>query len=412
MSEFIFAFGIIFYIAASRLAMRLLRGAPREVVLGLLNAASVFYFLIYAIPTHTHKSETVAFVLYLLIVIFQYVMLAFFSEARRGLSWIAFFAPIAVLVFIRYVPLSVYVTLAHALGKQLYNHPGALMVGLSYLAFRCSRLVLEIQNGLVKRPGFWEYLNFSFFLPTMSVGPINTYANFRRGFEEAPMRTPVGQALLRCLLGFVKFKFLGSVVGQISYSGFLLNGHPHSWVALPIVMVCYFIYLYCNFSGYCDMAIGTAALIGIPVLENFDNPFAARNVKEFWNRWHITLSQWMRDIVFAPLSKFLVRLMGAARVNHAIAIAIFVVFLLIGVWHGVGWNYAIFGLFQAIGVVANHYYTIGLKKWLGRDGFKAYNENRWIRALAVVSTFCYYSASLLFFANSLGQVREILQTLR
>jgi D-alanyl-lipoteichoic acid acyltransferase DltB (MBOAT superfamily) len=131
----------------------------------------------------------------------------------------------------------------------------------------------------VKRPGFWEYLNFSFFLPTMSVGPINTYANFRRGFEEAPMRTPVCQALLRCLLGFVKFKFLGSVFGQISYSGFLLNGHPHSWVALPVVMVCYFIYLYCNFSGYCDMAIGTAALIGIPVLENFDNPFAARNLK-------------------------------------------------------------------------------------------------------------------------------------
>jgi D-alanyl-lipoteichoic acid acyltransferase DltB (MBOAT superfamily) len=120
----------------------------------------------------------------------------------------------------------------------------------------------------------------------------------------------------------------------------------------------------------------------------------------------------MRDIVFAPLSKFLVRVMGTARVNHAIAIAIFVVFLLIGVWHGVGWNYAIFGLFQAIGVVANHYYTIGLKKWLGRDGFKAYNENRWIRALAVMSTFCYYSASLLFFANSLNQVREILHTLR
>jgi len=412
MSEFIFAFGIIFYIAASRLALRFLRGTPREVVLGLLNAASVFYFLIYSIPTHTHKSEMVAFVLYLLIVIFQYVMLALFSGAKRGLSWLAFFTPIGALIFIRYVPFSVYVSVAHAFGKQLYNHPGTLMVGLSYLAFRCSRLVLEIQNGLVKRPGFWEYLNFAFFLPTMSVGPINTYANFRRGFEAAPERVPVGRALLRCLLGFVKFKFLGSVFGQISYSAFLLNGHPHSWLALPVVMVCYFIYLYCNFSGFCDMAIGMAALIGIPVLENFDNPFAARNIKEFWNRWHITLSQWMRDIVFAPLSKFLVRVMGQARVNHAIAIAIFVVFLLIGVWHGVGWNYAIFGLIQAIGVVANHYYTIGLKKWLGREGFKAYNENRWIYALAVVVTFCYYSASLLFFANSLGQVREILQTLR
>ena len=112
------------------------------------------------------------------------------------------------------------------------------------------------------------------------------------------------------------------------------------------------------------------------------------------------------------LSKFLVRVLGPARVNHAVAVAIFVVFLLIGIWHGVGWNYAVFGLLQAVGVVGTHYYTIWLKKWLGRDGFKAYNENRWIHAAAVVATFSYYSATLLFFANTLPQIREIFQNLR
>ena len=79
---------------------------------------------------------------------------------------------------------------------------------------------------------------------------------------------------------------------------------------------------------------------------------------------------------------------------------------------GVGWNYAIFGLFQAVGVIANHYYTIGLKKWLGRDGFKAYNENRCIHAVAVVSTFCYYAATIFFFANTIPQMKEILSELR
>jgi D-alanyl-lipoteichoic acid acyltransferase DltB (MBOAT superfamily) len=181
---------------------------------------------------------------------------------------------------------------------------------------------------------------------------------------------------------------------------------------LPVAMVFYYLYLYCNFSGFCDLAIGAAGFIGIPVLENFNNPFAARNLREFWNRWHITLSQWMRDLVFAPLSKFLARVLGPSRVNHAVALAIFVVFLLIGIWHGVGWNYAIFGLFQAVGVVVCHYYTLGLKKWLGRDGFKAYNENRWIHAAAVVTTFCYYAASLMFFANTLPQIKQIFHTLR
>jgi D-alanyl-lipoteichoic acid acyltransferase DltB (MBOAT superfamily) len=280
------------------------------------------------------------------------------------------------------------------------------------MAFRCSRLVLEVRNGSAKKPAFWEYLCFAFFLPTMPVGPINTYANHRRGFEVVPWVVPVDRAALRVLVGLVKYEFLGGIFDQLTYSGLLHNGHPHHWIELPIAAVFYYLFLYCNFSGFCDMAIGTAALIGIPVLENFNNPFAARNMKEFWNRWHITLSQWMRDIVFAPLSKFLVRVMGTARVNHAIAIAILIVFLLIGIWHGVGWNYAIFGLIQAIGVAANHYYTIGLKKWLGREGFKAYNENRWIHSVAVASTFCYYAASLLFFANTLDQIKELLQVLR
>jgi D-alanyl-lipoteichoic acid acyltransferase DltB (MBOAT superfamily) len=412
MDELIFVLGLVFYIAASRLAMRVLSGSLRESVLAILNVGGVFYFLVYSQGSHTHKSAVIGFALYLSIVVFQYIMLVLFYQAKGRAAWLAFFTPIAVLIIIRYVALPVYVTVAPALGKALSGNPFTLLVGVSYLTFRCSRLVLEIQNGQVQRPRFLEYLNFAFFLPTMSVGPINTYANFRRGFDLQPFVVPIGRSLLRCLVGFVKYKFLGGVFGQITYSEFLLNGHPHYWCDLPVVMFFYYLYLYCNFSGFCDMAIGAAALIGIPVPENFDNPFAARNIKEFWNRWHITLSQWMRDIVFAPLSKFLVRQMGPANANHAIALTITVVFLLVGVWHGVGWHYAIYGLIHALGLVANHYYTIGLKKWLGREGFKAYNENRWIRAAAVGLTFAYCGASLLFFANTLPQVKEIFESLR
>jgi D-alanyl-lipoteichoic acid acyltransferase DltB (MBOAT superfamily) len=160
------------------------------------------------------------------------------------------------------------------------------------------------------------------------------------------------------------------------------------------------------------MAIGAAGLIGIPVPENFQDPFAARNMREFWNRWHITLSQYMRDVVFSPLSKFLARVMGPSQVNQAVALTIMVVFLLIGIWHGTGWNYAVFGLLQGVGVITTHYYTLGLKKWLGRDGFKAYNANPWIRAVGVVVTFCFFSATLFFFANSPKDISEIISVLR
>jgi D-alanyl-lipoteichoic acid acyltransferase DltB (MBOAT superfamily) len=155
------------------------------------------------------------------------------------------------------------------------------------------------------------------------------------------------------------------------------------------------------------MAIGGAGLIGIPVPENFLDPFYSRNMREFWNRWHITLSQWMRDIVFAPLSKYLTRVLGPERINLSISITIMVVFLLIGIWHGPGWNYAVFGLLQGVGVIVTHFYTLWLKRRLGRDGFKAYNANPWIHGVAVAVTFTYYAATLFFFANSPEDIARI-----
>ena len=305
------------------------------------------------------------------------------SEKEGWKLWLAFLTPILALIVARYTPPSVYAGLIDWLrgdsvaGSNFLIAP--YLVGISYLAFRCSYLVLEVRNGAVEKPGFFEYLGFAFFVPTMPVGPINTYSNYRRGFDAIPPADSAGRAALRILVGLVKYLFLGNIFNQLTYSGLLLDDHYHPWIDLPIAMVFYYLYLYCNFSGFCDMAIGGAGLIGIPVPENFLDPFSARNMREFWNRWHITLSQWMRDVVFSPLSRYLARVMGPSQVNQAVAVTIMVVFLLIGIWHGTGWNYAVFGLLQGVGVITTHYYTLGLKKWLGRDGFKAYNANPWIR---------------------------------
>ena len=401
---------LLVYVVAARLIQRGLQGRVRDVALAMVNLAAVYGFLFHA---PGDRSGTWRFVLYVALVLFQYLVLRQFAGARGGWAWAGFFAPLMVLVVMHYVPLSLWAGLAKPLGLAWRGRQQFIaLTGLSYLAFRCSRLALEVRNGVVPRPGLWEYLHFAFFLPTMSMGPINTYANYRRGFANPPADLPTGRALLRLLVGLVKFQILGGLCNQLTYQGLLLDEHAHHWVDLPVAMVFYYLYLYCNFSGFCDMAIGAAGFIGIPVPENFDHPFAARNIRDFWNRWHITLSVWMRDVVFAPLSKFLVGWFGPARANHAIAVTITVVFLLVGIWHGVGWHYAIYGAVHALGVVANHYYTIFLKQRLGREGFKAYNENRWIRAAAVTLTFMYCAASLLFFANSLDQIRQIFHVLR
>ena len=422
--------GLLAYVVAGRLVMRRLTGAGRELVFAALNLTGVFLLLFYGSNEHFG----LRFATYVALIVGLYLVLWLFAEKRGHWPWLAFFAPVGALIIVRYVPASWYVALGHLLGVSWLGSPR--MIGLSYLAFRCSRLVLEVRNGVVKKPNLLEYLNFAFFLPTMPVGPINTYANFRRGFTPSPVGTgegggtpdegrqgetnprtipydvPVGRAALRILVGAVKYQFLGNLCNQLGYAGLLLDDHPHHWVDRPVAMLFYYLYLYLNFSGFCDMAIGAAAIIGIPVPENFDNPFAARSVKDFWNRWHITLSTWMRDVVFSPLSKFFVGQFGLKLADHAIALTIVIVFLLVGIWHGAGWNFAAYGAAHALGVVANHYYTIFLKKKLGREKFKAYNENRWIRAVAVMLTFCYCGASLIFFANTFPQIKYILSILR
>jgi D-alanyl-lipoteichoic acid acyltransferase DltB (MBOAT superfamily) len=397
---FILLAEILAYILAGHWVMKRLRGLWRETAFAALNLAAFYLFFFHG----RGGRYTAAFPAYLALILFQYMMLRLFAEKKGRLPWLAFFTPILALILIRYAPSSLY-------GGALVPY-APCFIGISYLAFRNSLLVLEIRNGTVASPGLLAYLGFSFFAPTMPVGPINPFSNYRRGFDDEPPVIPPGRAWLRILVGLVKYKFMGGICFQMTYTNLLMDDHYHHWIDLPVAMLFYYIFLYCNFSGFCDMAIGAAGLIGIPVAENFDNPFAARNVKDFWNRWHITLSAWMRDVVFSPLSKFLVGLFGVKLANHAIALAIAFVFLLVGVWHGAGWNFAAYGAVHALGVVVNHYYAIFLKKHLGRDGFKAYLENRWIRAAAVFLTFCYCGASLIFFANTFPQIKQILATLR
>jgi D-alanyl-lipoteichoic acid acyltransferase DltB (MBOAT superfamily) len=398
---------LLIFIFAGRFVIRKMNGVPRDALFALLNIGC-FYGIFYYNSDQVQSSHvfTRMFPVYLALVVVQFATMRLFAEKEGWLPWVAFFTPILALIVVRYGTPLFFKTLRMPYPITPY------FIGISYLAFRCSRLVLEVRNGTVKPPGFLRYASFCFFVPTMSVGPINSYSNYQRAFDDEPPDFPICRAALRILVGAIKYRFLGSVFFQLSYGGLLQDDHYHHWIDLPVAMLSYYLFLYCNFSGFCDMAIGAAGLVGVPVPENFADPFGARNVKVFWNRWHITLSQYFRDVVFAPLSKFLVSVLGPKRVNHAIAMTIVVVFLLIGIWHGVGWNYAAFGAAHAVGLVANHYYTVGLKSSLGAERFKAYNANPWIHAVAVVTTFCYCGATLFLFANTFPEMKDIFSTLR
>lgn len=358
---------------------------------------------------HTIKGAAISFGGYLALVLVNYWLLRNARRTGRGWSLAALWAPIALLIGIKYLPIYAMLSANHPLGVP---NPAIAFVGLSYLSFRICYLVQEVQNEVVEMPDIWDYLSFAFFMPTMSVGPISPFRLFI-GSLRSPDRavTPVWRSVQRLIVGLAKYLFLSTLLSQLCYGSLLLDGHPHGRLDLVIAILVYPLYLYCNFSGLCDMVIGVAGLMGIEVMENFDRPFSSRNFQVFWSRWHISLSTFMRDMMFTPMVKYLAAKFGSKNISHAIAVTIVSVFVVIGIWHGAGLNFVLFGLSQGLGVAAVHYMTLFMKKRLGKKGFIAYQQNRLIHAAACICTYLYFALSMILFANSWEQLGKIARAL-
>ena len=345
------------------------------------------------------------FILYLFLIALQYVNLRFVRSSQAW-AWLPLIYPVVLLAVVKYIPAAwnpLQAVMPSFGGKAL----GEFFLGLSYMAFRLSHMAQEVRNGIVKLSGPSEFLAFAFFVPTFSIGPINPYSNFSRSLHfPDPAVTPPGRSLMRIAIGAAKYLFIANVFNQLSYSGLLFDGHPHRPIDLAVAIFAYGIYLYTNFSGYCDIMIGVSGLLGIYVMENFQDPFLSRNLQEFWNRWHISLSTYARDMMFSPLTKVLIRKSGPRYANHMIALSIFCVFVAVGVWHGASWNWLLFGVWHGLGLAVCHYYTIFLKKRLGKKGYAAYQSNRGLHAAGVALTFVYFACGLLL-VNPLPQIARI-----
>jgi D-alanyl-lipoteichoic acid acyltransferase DltB (MBOAT superfamily) len=404
-------------------ALILLKLAPRSIRLQsftILNIAGLaaMCWLSGANGVRFKQALTYSKVPFLFLSIYLGVVLLNYAVLRRchrdGTIWptAAFLLPLLFLVYIKYW--SDYLNpFSSVLATSGVSRFAVFFIGISYLSFRLVHLVQEVRNNVVQMPSIWEYLSFAFFVPTLSVGPINPYSTFIASIRTPDReKTPIGRSLLRILVGFTKYIFLGSLVAQFTYAGLLRDGHPHAAIDLIIAIPAYTIYLYCNFSGFCDMAIGVSGLLGIEVAENFDRPFLTRNLQEFWNHWHMTLSTWIRDLIFTPMTKSMMRRFGPQSANHVIAASIFIAFLAVGIWHGTGFHFLIFGALQGFGIATVHYYTVWLKKRLGRDKFAAYRINTAIRAAAMVVTFVYFSLTLFVFANTWEEMLAIRASLQ
>ena len=235
-------------------------------------------------------------------------------------------------------------------------------IGLSYILFRIIHWLVESYKGTIRTRNPLTYLNYLFFFPTFMAGPIDTLNNFHYWMNTTHVRFNVRMLLAgvgRIFFGAVKTLLIVPLIKPyaIDYSVLVPNIGP--WGAIISSAVLYSFYIYIDFSGYCDMAIGMAYMMGIRTPENFENPYLALNISDFWKRWHITFSTFLKMYVFKPVIALLNKLPIAKYRMLVSVTAYMVTFLVCGLWHGSTLNFVLWGLWHGFGLSVYKLFTYG-----------------------------------------------------
>lgn len=235
-------------------------------------------------------------------------------------------------------------------------------LGLSYILFRIIHWLVESYKGTLRTRDFLTYLNYLFFFPTFMAGPIDTLNNFHYWLNTTHIRfnrRMLFAGVGRIFLGAVKTLLIVPLIKPYAVDYEMFLPQLGLWGAVVSAAVLYSIYIYIDFSGYCDMAIGMAYMMGVRTPENFNNPYLSTNISEFWKRWHITFSTFLLIYVFKPVISLLNRL-PIAKYRMVVSITAYMItFFVCGLWHGSTLNFVMWGLWHGIGLSVYKSLTYG-----------------------------------------------------
>jgi D-alanyl-lipoteichoic acid acyltransferase DltB (MBOAT superfamily) len=303
------------------------------------------------------------------------------------------------------------------LPEAVFLHSFYFTVGLSYIFFRVLHLIIEAGDSREsQRIGLGAYLLYTLNFTTLVSGPIQRYDAFARDqFAEQPIPLGirvVGLQLERIVRGFFKVNVLAQLLNFAREDALIQLTHPMPlslklFAALRLVVI-YPIFLYANFSGYIDIVIALARLMRVRLPENFDRPFSASSFIEFWNRWHITLSTWLKTYVYNPLLVSLMRRFTSQAIEPVLGVfSLFVTFFLVGLWHGRTSEFITFGVLQGGGVATIKIWQLSLTRALGRKGYRALAANPVYIAAGRGLTFSWFAFTLFWFWAGWAQIKTV-----
>jgi D-alanyl-lipoteichoic acid acyltransferase DltB (MBOAT superfamily) len=298
-----------------------------------------------------------------------------------------------------------------------FLHFSYFSLGLSYIFFRVLHVLIETgEGGERKKIGLGAYLLYTLNFTTFISGPIQRYDDFARDqFAEEPIPLDVcviGLQTERILRGFFKVNVLAMLLYGVREEALIEIGQPQShslmFLAALRLAIVYPLFLYANFSGYIDIVIALARLMRVRSPENFDRPFSASSFIDFWSRWHITLSAWLKTYVYNPLLMALMRRASSVAIEPFLVVfSFFVTFFLVGLWHGRTSEFIFFGVLQGGGVAINKLWQLMLARVLGRKGYKALAKNSLYAAFGRGLTYTWFSFTLFWFWSNWIEIEAL-----
>ncbi len=331
-----------------------------------------------------------AMIVYLLaFIVYQYFLV--FLAQRIEAKWLK------PLVFLSILPLVINKVFA------LTSLHLLAFIGISYMSFKTIQIMLEISDGLIKEKiTVKDYLQFLLFFPTVSAGPIDRSRRFLKEINEAMPRKEylelAGDGVYRIVLGLLYKIVLSTYVYQM-----LLALNNTGTVVYSIkYMYLYTLYLFFDFAGYSLMAVGSSNILGIQTPMNFNKPFLSVDIKDFWTRWHITLSTWLRDFVFSRVLMQVIRKKWFKNRLHNATYAYMVNMLVMGFWHGLSVSYIVYGFYHGV-------LMAGFEVYQKKSNFYKKNKNKnWYKLLSWFVTMNLVMIGFFIFS---GEPYKILLTI-
>lgn len=289
-------------------------------------------------------------------------------------------------------------------------------VGLSFLFFKVLHVAIESESGTLGDVDFVTYLNYCLNFTTFMMGPIQRYQDHREQWLDASKAIPLTLeahlgAVLRVLFGLFRAFVLGAWLdGYLMPAGTDVFSLSSSEIVVHVYA--FYFFLYCNFGGYCDVAIGLGSLLGVRPPENFDHPYLSRNVSEFWQRQHRSLTLWLTDYIFTPSFK---KALGVpwlrTRRTLAMSLALMLTMLVSGLWHGTTVGFLLFGLTHGVYLVVYHVWDAMLVKRLGRKRTREIRKHPLAIAFGIFLTFNATAFAFVFFQMGARQGLAVLERL-